>query len=152
MTTVDPFLIPIPKKFAQDPETLAYFEFLHNHLRLAWARSGGSEDVIGDTADVVVTQGEKLDLVTVTQNVNLDALEAESAASAATLALIATASPTYAPSNDGTDRTWDADAAAGAITSPPTQAEVENIRDAVLEASDVLATFYRDLKAKGIFG
>lgn len=52
---------------------------------------------------------------------------------------------TYVPSNDATDRTWDANAAAGAISSTPTQAEVENIRDAVLELSDVLATLTNDL-------
>lgn len=58
----------------------------------------------------------------------------------------------YTPTNDATDRSWDADAAAGAITSPPTQAEVENIRDAVLELSDVMATLVSDLQARGVIG
>lgn len=60
--------------------------------------------------------------------------------------------PVYAPSNDATDRTWDANAAAGSITSPPTQGEVENIRDSVLELSDVVATLATDLQDKNILG
>ena len=56
-----------------------------------------------------------------------------------------TAITDYTPSNGATDRTWDANAAAGAISSTPTQAEVENIRDAVLEISDVLSTLVTDL-------
>ena len=65
---------------------------------------------------------------------------------------IVDSSPTYAPTNDVTDRAWDANAAAGAITSPPTQAEVENIRDAVLELSDVVATVVTDFQTKNVFG
>ena len=60
--------------------------------------------------------------------------------------------PVYVPSNATEDRTWDADAAAGSITSPPTQAEVENLRDAVLELSDVVATLMSDLQDKEILG
>lgn len=52
----------------------------------------------------------------------------------------------YTITNDATDRTFDANAASGAISSPPTQAEVENIRDAVLELADVVATLIRDLQ------
>ena len=60
--------------------------------------------------------------------------------------------PAYTITNDSTDRTFDANAAAGAITSPPTQAEVENIRDAVLEIADVLATAINDLATKDVLG
>ncbi len=52
--------------------------------------------------------------------------------------------PTYTPSNDTTLRAFDANAAAGAISATPTQAEVENIRDAVLGLSDVVATLVKD--------
>lgn len=52
---------------------------------------------------------------------------------------------TYTPSNEAIDRAWDANSAAGSISSTPTQAEVENIRDAVLELSDVVATLVNDL-------
>ena len=152
MTSVDPFLIPIPKKLTEDPETRAWAEFLHQHLREAWARSGGSEDVVSETATEVLTQGEKLDLLTVSQPVDLDTLETQSNASAAALDDIYTGSPSFTPSNDGTDRSWNADAAAGAITSPPTQAEVENLRDVLLELSDVVATLSKDLRTKGLFG
>ena len=54
----------------------------------------------------------------------------------------------YTTSNVITDRTFDADAAAGTISATPTQAEVENIRDAILELADVIATIIADLKNK----
>ena len=43
----------------------------------------------------------------------------------------------------------DADNAAGAISAIPTQAEVENIRDAVLEIADVLGTLIADFQTAG---
>ena len=148
--SVDPFIYSLPKAFREDPELHAWGDYLTQFLRELWVRSGGSEDVIGDTSDTVVTHSEKLDFVTVTQDVSLDALEAQSNASAATLDTVVTSSPTYTPSNDGTDRTWDADQAAGVIGAAPTQAQVENLRDSILELSDVLATLVRDLAAKNV--
>lgn len=56
----------------------------------------------------------------------------------------------YTVTNDSTDRDFDANAAAGDITSPPSQSEVENIRDAVLELSDVMATLIVDLQSAEI--
>lgn len=56
----------------------------------------------------------------------------------------------YTISNVTTDRTLDADAADGTISATPTQAEVENIRDAVLELADVVATMVADLKSKDL--
>lgn len=56
----------------------------------------------------------------------------------------------YTVENGTTDRTFDANAAAGDITSPPTQSEVENIRDAVLELADVVATLIADAKRAGV--
>lgn len=53
--------------------------------------------------------------------------------------------PTYTPTNGTADRAFDANAAAGTISATPTQAEVENIRDAVLELADVVATLVSDL-------
>jgi len=61
-------------------------------------------------------------------------------------------SSAYTPSNESADRAFDANAAAGTITSPPTQAEVENIRDTVLELADVVATVINDLKLTGLLG
>jgi hypothetical protein len=150
MTAVDPFLIPVPEAFMQDGQTASWAEYLHRWNHDMWVRTGGGTDTIQETETVVLSHSEKLDLLTITQEVNLDTVESDTAANTSLLATIASSSPTYAPSNDGTDRTWDANAAAGAITSPPTQAEVENIRDAVLELSDVVATLVRDLAAKTV--
>jgi hypothetical protein len=80
-----------------------------------------------------------------TRAITPDALEAS-------IYNIVDSSPTYTPTNAATDRSWDANAAAGAISSPPTQAEVENIRDSLLELSDVVATQATDLQAKNVFG
>ena len=52
----------------------------------------------------------------------------------------------YSVTNEVVTRSLDADDASGAISSPPTQAEVENIRDAVLTIADVLGTLIEDLK------
>ena len=60
------------------------------------------------------------------------------------------AASAYTTSNVTIDRTFDANAAAGTISATPTQAQVENIRDAVLELADVAATMIADLKAKDL--
>ena len=87
------------------------------------------------------------------QQQQIDTVEAETDTNTAALAAFLTGLPTYSITNDGTDRTFNADSAAGTITGPnPTQAEVENIRDAVLEIADVLATIIRDLANKSIVG
>lgn len=57
---------------------------------------------------------------------------------------------TYTVTNPTTDRAFDANEAAGTISNPPTQAEVENIRDAVLELADVVGTLIVDLRTWGI--
>lgn len=58
----------------------------------------------------------------------------------------------YTVNNEAATRTLDANDADGAISATPTQAEVENIRDAVLTLADVVGTLIEDLKAKGIVG
>lgn len=58
----------------------------------------------------------------------------------------------YTPTNVATVRTFDANDAAGAISASPTQAEVENIRDAALVLSDVVGTLIADLQARGVIG
>jgi len=60
------------------------------------------------------------------------------------------ATSAYTISNATTDRTLDANAAAGTISATPTQAEVENIRDAVLDLADFVATIIADLKEKEV--
>lgn len=69
-----------------------------------------------------------------------------------TLATLDAVTNAYTINNEVATRTLDADDAAGSITNPPTQAEVENIRDAVLTLADVVGTLIEDLKAKGIVG
>ena len=57
---------------------------------------------------------------------------------------------TYTITNATEDRTFDANAAAGAITNPPSQGEVENIRDSVLEIADIVGTLINDLADAGL--
>lgn len=53
MTEVDPFVLPIPQKFLDDPETAEWARFLHLHLEQLWLRTGGSIDQVSDNADAV---------------------------------------------------------------------------------------------------
>ena len=82
----------------------------------------------------------------------IGAVASDEDSTSATVSAIANASPVYTPTNVSTDRAFDANAAAGAISDPPTQAEVENLRDAVLELADVLATLIADLQDKNVLG
>ena len=148
---VAPFIQPIPDDWLKDPDKSEFMRALLLTLN-ELLRPEGAIATSEATTEVVLTQQEKLDLMTVTQDVNLDTVESDTAANTSSLASLLDSIPVYSISNDGTDRTFNADAAAGAITSPPTQAEVENIRDAVLGQGDVLATVIRDLKNKDIFG
>jgi DNA-binding beta-propeller fold protein YncE len=104
------------------------------------------------TSEIVLTQQEKLDLITITQSVNLDTVEADTASNKTAVDLIATGSPAYIIVNDSTTRVLDANAAEGAISVSPTQAQVENLRDSQLNSDDVLSTMQKDLKAKGMLG
>ena len=54
MTQVDPFVYPIPKRFQDDPEVRAYFEYFSRWAHDMWLRTGGSSDNIsdGDTAEL----------------------------------------------------------------------------------------------------
>jgi hypothetical protein len=147
----DQFLVPIPQMFLNDPEATEFFRSLVLLLDEITAADGAI--ATGEaTSEVVLTQQEKLDLMTVTQAVNLDTVEADTATNKTAIDLIATGSPAYIITNDTTKRVMDADAAAGAISVNPTQAEVENVRDGVLVNADVLSTMQKDLKAKGILG
>jgi hypothetical protein len=56
----------------------------------------------------------------------------------------------YTVTNGTDDRSFDANAAAGAISGTYTQAEIENIRDAVLELADVVGTVIGDLESIGV--
>ena len=140
----DQFTWQIPHDPKEDP---SFGEWRRNVTLLLdqLTRQDGVVSTVESTADTVVTQGEKLAFITVTQAVNLDTLETA-------VEKIATSSPDYTISNDGTVRTLNADDAAGAISASPTQAEVENLRDAILTLADVVATMNRDLQGKDILG
>ena len=144
------FQVPVPQFLQEDRDTAEYFRALNLFINDLVSPEG----VIATgeaTAVVVLTQQEKLDLMTVSQDVNLDTVESQAQAATDSLASLLNSLPNYSISNDGTDRTFNADSAAGAITNPPTQAEVENLRDTVLEIADVLATVIKDLSNKDIF-
>jgi hypothetical protein len=148
----DQFLNPIPKKFLEDPEVAEWARSL-TLLLDDITREDGVIATGAETTAVVLTQQEKLDLMTVTAAVNLDTVKAASEASTASLTTIQSDSPAYTISNDGTDRTFDADAAAGTISSPvAAPADIQRNQTAILELSDVVATVIRDLKTKGVFG
>ena len=149
---VEPFVVPIPPEFLASPGTSEWARQVTLYM-IELSRPGGVLNVSEETADTTQTQQEKLDLMLITQEVDLDAVEAQAAASTQALADLLNSSPNYNISNDSTLRTLDADDAAGAITTPiVAPAEVENIRDAVLVLADYVATLTRDLKNKGIFG
>ena len=145
----DQFLVPIPQAFLKDPEVAEWARALT--LLLDDITSADGTIAVGEaTAEVVLTQQEKLDLMTVTQAVNLDTVEAETTANTTAIGQIQTGTPDYVISNDGTVRTLNADAATGAISATYVQAEIENLRDAQLNSDDVLATLLRDMANKGI--
>jgi hypothetical protein len=148
MTT---FTSPIPDKFLEDPGVAEWARDLTLFINDLVAPDGVIATGEATTA-VVLTQQEKLDLITVTQDVNLDTMETDTATNKTAIDLIATGSPAYIITNDTTKRVMDADAAAGAISVSPTQAQVENLRDSQLNSDDVLSTMQKDLKAKGILG
>ena len=146
------FITPVPEFLQKDRDTAEYFRQLGLYLDELGSPDGALATSEATTA-VVLTQQEKLDLMTITQDVNLDAVEAGQQANSASVATIQSSSPTYSISNDGTVRTLNADSAAGAISTPTVApAEVENIRDAVLIMADVLSTLIRDLKNKDVLG
>lgn len=46
MATVDPFVIPIPQQWLQDPELAATAQYLWRFLHDLWQRTGGGTDII----------------------------------------------------------------------------------------------------------
>lgn len=148
---VERFLTPIPEAFLKDASVAEWARQVTLYLD-ALSAPEGVLATSEATTEVVLTQQEKLDLVTVTQGVNLDTVEAQAAAATTALADLLNDLPAYTISNDGTVRTLNADDAAGAISVGYVAAEIENLRDAILVIGDVLSTVIRDLKNKGIFG
>ncbi len=90
------FQVPVPDALQQDRDTAEYFRALNLFINDLVAPEGVIATGAATTA-VVLTQQEKLDLMTITQEVNLDAVEAA-------IQKIATSSPDYTITNDGTKR------------------------------------------------
>jgi len=135
---VEQFIYPVPEKFRNDPSVAEWFRALALWLDDVSSVNGvlvSSEE----TGDVVLTHSEKLDLVTVTKSVNLDDV-------VTTQDNMQNALVNLNVNNEQTNRTLNADAAAGAISVSPTQAQVENIRDAVLALADFVGTMRNDMK------
>ena len=145
------FQVPIPDALQKDPATAEYFRALQLFINDLVAPEG----VIATgeaTQEVVLTQQEKLDLMTITQDVNLDTVESQAAASESRLDTLLNSLPAYSISNDGTTRILDADAGDVTVSNPPSQAEMQQLVDAFNRLSDFVSTIERDLKNKLIFG
>ena len=146
----DQFILPIPQMFLKDPEAAEFMRALV--LLLDDITSADGAIATGEeTTQTVQTQGEKLDLMTITQEVNLDTVEADTATNKAAIEKIATSSPDYSISNDGTVRTLNADG--GLITAGLTysQADFQQLIDHVGDLSDFASTMNRDLQNKDVF-
>ena len=148
--SVDYFQHPTPDEWQKDPQKAEWVRALLLVLD-DLLRPEGAIETSELTTEVVLTQQEKLNLITVTQDVNLDTIESDTNTNKAAVDLIATSSPTYTISNDGTNRNLNADAADGAISATYVQAEIEALRDAILSQADVISTLARDLAAKNVF-
>ena len=146
----DQFTHPIPTKFLDDPEIAEWARavtlLLDDLTRPEGAIAQGEA-----TTEVVLTQQEKLDLMIISQEVNLDQVEADTAANTASVATMQSGSPNYVISNDGTVRNLNADAGDMVVSDPPTQAEMQALVNAFNILSDFVATNNRDLQGKGIF-
>ena len=160
MPTVDPFLVPTPDAWKEDAQ-ISQWVFSLQLLLDNLTREDGALETSETTDTTVVSHAAKLDFVTITQAVNLDTLESEFATTKTEVDLIVTGSPTYAISNDGTDRTFNANAAVAGTGIDVANAGPANVallsdHDALVavvqEQSDVIATLTRDLAAKGIVG
>ena len=145
------FQVPIPEELLKDPATAEYFRALQLFINDLVAPEG----VIATgeaTQEVVLTQQEKLDLMTISQPVNLDTVESQAQAATDALDALLNSLPTYSITNDGTVRTLNADAGDITISNPVTQTEGEAIVDAFNKLSDYVATLTRDLVNKDVLG
>lgn len=131
------FFLPIPAAFLKDPEVAEWARQLQLYLN----------DLSSPTGTITLIESD-VD----TAEANIATNTANITTIAATVNGLLDSDPTYTVTNGATDRSFDANAAAGAITNPPSQAEVENIRDAVLELADVVGTLIGDLQDENVLG
>jgi hypothetical protein len=140
----DRFTWQIPQKFLEDRDTGEWCRAVTLQLDNLTREDGVIETGVA-VGEVVLTQQEKLDLMLITQQVDLDDVEAK-------IDKIATQEPVYTVFNDSTDRVFSATAAAGTISVGYVQAEVVNLQGAILELADVVATLVKDLAEKDVLG
>ena len=135
MTEVDPFWAPLPQAFIEDREVREWAERVMLMLEDLRVRGGDGEDLIDGNKTLAQSNQVRLDSL-------LDG------------------SPTYTPTNDTTDRSWDANAAVNGTGVDVADAGPVNVallsdHDALVavvqEISDVLATQVTDLTDKGVF-
>jgi prophage tail gpP-like protein len=140
----DRFTWQIPQKFLDDPETAEWCRAITLQLDNLTREDGVIEtgELVGE---VVLTQQEKLDLIGITQTVDLDDVEAK-------IDKIATGEPTYVVFNGSTSRVLNANSGDAAISATYVAAEIEGIRDALLKLQDVVGTLLPDLATKDILG
>jgi len=146
-----PFTTPIPEAFLKDSGTAEWARQLTLYLDYI-SRPEGVLATSEATTEVVLTQQEKLDLMSISQEVNLDTVEAQAAAATTALADLLNSLPKYTISNDGTVRTLNADAGLIVAGAAYSQTDFQQLIDAFGVLSDFAATIARDLKNKGIFG
>ena len=136
MTDVDPFWAPLPAAFAKDREVREWAERVVLMLEDLRVRGGDGEDLVDGNKTLAESNQVRLDSL-------LDG------------------SPTYTPSNEVTDRSWDANAAVNGTGVDVADAGPVNVallsdHDALVavvqEISDVLATVVNDTQDKGIYG
>ena len=143
----EPFITPIPEAFKKDSGTAEWARQLTLWLDDI-SRPGGVLAASEATGITVVTQGATID----TLATDLDTVSTQTNANTAAIAVVRSGLPTYVISNDGTVRTFNADAALITAGVAYSQTEQQQLIDAVGVLSDVLATLIRDLKNKGILG
>ena len=147
----DQFILPIPQMFLDDPEVAEWARTIT--LLLDDLTSAEGAIAQGDaTAEVVLTQQEKLDLMTVTQAVDLDTIEADTATNKTAIEKIATSSPDYSITNDGTQRSLNADAGLIVAGLTYSQTDFQQLIDAHGDLADFVATNNRDFQNKDVFG
>ena len=96
MTEVSPpFAIPVPSAFREDKEIQAWVNNLNRFLNEMFVRSGGGTDTIASTETLALSATEKTDLISISQEVNLDTVESNLAATKATVDAAFDGSPEY---------------------------------------------------------
>lgn len=63
MAEVDPFLQPIPQKFASEKELRNYFEYLNRFLHDIWVRTGAGNDAVDRLSEGSTKQDVFLPLI-----------------------------------------------------------------------------------------